>query len=316
MRQKNCTNHSLLAVHMPSTKGNQKNVLGRGLKALLQDSNTTDNAYSQTLLFKILPIGSIAVNPFQPRQDFSLEALQELSLSIKTHGIIQPLTVRQLENGSYQLIAGERRLRAAIAADLKEVPAYIRTTDDQHMLELALIENIQREALNAIEVALTYQRLLGECNLTQEALAERVGKDRTTVTNYLRLLKLPPDVQIALRDQKISMGHARALINLDTAEKQLMLLKRIVEKGLSVREVEQLVQELSLTTPKKKKLPEQLADPFKAIVRKTTEQLAHQFGTNVSIKADAQKKGEIKIAFDSEATLQKIVAIILQTHAS
>ncbi|HLP34723.1 MAG TPA: ParB/RepB/Spo0J family partition protein [Amoebophilaceae bacterium] len=301
---------------MPSTKGNQKNVLGRGLKALLQDSNTTDNAYSQTLLFKILPIGSIAVNPFQPRQDFSLEALQELSLSIKTHGIIQPLTVRQLENGSYQLIAGERRLRAAIAADLKEVPAYIRTTDDQHMLELALIENIQREALNAIEVALSYQRLLGECNLTQEALAERVGKDRTTVTNYLRLLKLPPDVQIALRDQKISMGHARALINLDTAEKQLMLLKRIVEKGLSVREVEQLVQELSLTTPKKKKLPEQLADPFKAIVRKTTEQLAHQFGTNVSIKADAQKKGEIKIAFDSEATLQKIVAIILQTNAS
>lgn len=301
---------------MPSTKCNQKNVLGRGLKALLQDSNTTDNAYTQTLLFKILPVGSIVVNPFQPRQDFSLEALQELSVSIKTHGIIQPLTVRHLENGSYQLIAGERRLRAAVSAGLKEVPAYIRTTDDQHMLELALIENIQREALNAIEVALSYQRLLSECNLTQEALAERVGKDRTTVTNYLRLLKLPPDVQIALRDQKISMGHARALINLDTPEKQLSLLKRIVEKGLSVREVEQLVQELSHTTPKKKKPKEQLADPFKAIVYKTTEQLSQQFGTNVSIKADAQKKGEIKISFDSEATLQKIIAMILQTNAS
>lgn len=296
---------------MRPTKANHKNVLGRGLNALLQGSNTQESPPATGDFFKLISLGSIVVNPFQPRQDFSQESLNELSDSIRLHGIIQPLTVRKLNNGTYQLITGERRFRAAKLASLEEVPAYIRTTDDQHMLEVALVENIQRESLNAIEIALSYQRLLTECNLTQEALAERVGKDRTTVNNYLRLLKLPPDIQIALRDQQISMGHARALINLHSPETQLNLLKKIVESGLSVREVEKLVQSLAIIGNSKKIINKtQLSPSFNAKLKKTTAQLIQKFNTKVLIKADAQKQGEIKILFDSEEDLKRIVSII------
>ncbi|WP_306668678.1 ParB/RepB/Spo0J family partition protein [Candidatus Cardinium sp. cByotN1] len=297
---------------MQPTKGNR--VLGRGLSALLQGAHSEASFDTTERFFKMIKISSIAINPFQPRQDFNQETLNELSESIKLHGIIQPLTVRKVGNQTYQLIAGERRLRAATLAGLEEVPSYIRTTDDLHMLEIALIENIQRDSLNAIEIALSYQRLLTDCKLTQEALAERIGKDRTTVNNYLRLLKLPPDIQIALRDQKISMGHARALINLQTPETQLSLLKKILEETLSVREVEKLVQGLATTSHlKKPTVKTQLNPAFTARLKDTTTQLRQQFNTKVIIKADAKKQGEIKIIFDSEEELKRIVAIISNT---
>ncbi|TDG95156.1 ParB/RepB/Spo0J family partition protein [Cardinium endosymbiont of Culicoides punctatus] len=297
---------------MQPKKGNHKSVLGRGLSALLQDSHTPIHSYNKRDSFEFISTELIEINPFQPRQDFCEKALHELSESIKIHGIIQPLTVRKLDNGTYQLVAGERRLRAAKLAGLVELPAYVRTTDDQQMLEIALIENIQRESLNAIEIALSYQRLLTECKLTQEELAQRVGKDRTTVNNYLRLLKLPPDIQIALRDQKISMGHARALINLNTPAAQLSLLKKIIELGISVREVEKLVQNLSTTHSKKAVQNIPLHSSFKTTLKNTTMQLEQQFNTKIVIKTDAQKQGqgEIKISFGSEEELQRIVSIL------
>lgn len=297
-----------------STKGGNR-VLGRGLSALLQGAHTETSYDAPERFFKMINIESIAINPFQPRQDFNQDALHELSDSIKLHGIIQPLTVRKTDQDKYQLITGERRLRAAKLAGLEEVPAYIRITEDLQMLEVALIENIQRESLNAIEIALSYQHLLTDCQLTQEALAERVGKNRTTVNNYLRLLKLPPDIQIALRDQKISMGHARALINLQNPETQLNLLKKILEDGLSVREVEKLVQELSIIGPLRKVSTKthHLNPDFKAKLNHTTTQLSEQFSTKVIIKADTQKQGTIKIVFTSESELERIIAIISNT---
>ena len=217
-----------------SKKLQRKNALGRGLNALLKDSPFLAEEKIPSPIQEI-PIEEIQVNPFQPRKDFDATALQELSESIKLHGIIQPLTVRQLGPASYQLISGERRLQASQLAKLKQVPVYIRKADDQQMLEMALIENIQRENLNPIEIALSYQRLLTECQIKQETLGDRVGKNRTTVNNYLRLLKLPPDIQIALRDQKISMGHARALISVEAVDTQLRLFKEIIEKYVQLQ---------------------------------------------------------------------------------
>ncbi|AWN81918.1 ParB/RepB/Spo0J family partition protein [Candidatus Cardinium hertigii] len=297
-----------------TTKGPPRNVLGRGLGALLEDSITQTIAASTENLFRIIKIAAITVNPCQPRKDFNERLLQELAASIQLHGIIQPLTVRKEHADTYQLIAGERRLRAAQLAGLTEVPAYIRTTDDQHMLELALIENIQRASLNAIEIALSYQRLLAECKLTQDALAERVGKDRTTVNNYLRLLKLPPAIQAALRDQKIAMGHARALINLPNEAAQVSLLKRIVEAVLSVREVEKIVQNAAVDKQLKNLMPKVEFNPdFKSKILITTQQLTHRLHTKVKIKAGAQSWGEIKIVFNSEAELDRIIAAIAPT---
>ena len=222
----------------------KKNALGRGLQALLKDSSYfTEKGEINPL--RETPIDQIEVNPLQPRKSFDPEALNELSESIKVHGVIQPLTIRQIGPNKYQLIAGERRLQAAIKAGLTAVPTYIRTADDQQMLEMALVENIQRESLNPIEIALSYQRLLTECNIKQETLGNRVGKNRATVNNYLRLLKLPPDIQIALRDQKISMGHARALINVKTTIAQLGILDEIIKQDLSVRRVEELARNTS-----------------------------------------------------------------------
>src|SRR5258706_12677752 len=233
----------------------KKKALGRGLSALLSDSEGEKSevevvvpslaAGAQSSNLNEIQIEQIETNPFQPRQYFDQEALNELADSIKVYGIIQPITVRKLAHNQFQLISGERRFQASKLAGLKSLPAYIRTANDQQMLEMALIENIQRENLNPIEVSLSYQRLITECNLKQEELGERVGKNRTTITNYLRLLKLPPDIQIALRDNKISMGHARAIINVENPTQQLYVFKKMLSDDLSVRAVEALVREIS-----------------------------------------------------------------------
>ncbi|HAH59908.1 MAG TPA: chromosome partitioning protein ParB, partial [Bacteroidales bacterium] len=228
----------------------KKKALGRGLSAILEspDTDITSEDISGNFVagaIASLPISQIEANPFQPRTDFDEETLTDLAASIKEQGIIQPLTVRKMGYDKYQLIAGERRLKASQIAGLTEVPCYIRIANDQQMLEMALVENIQRENLNAIEIGISYQRLLDECNFSQDELCKRVGKDRSTITNYIRLLRLPAEVQVAIRDSKISMGHARALINIDDEETQVTILHNIISKDLSVREVEEIARNLN-----------------------------------------------------------------------
>ncbi len=287
--------------------------LGRGLGALLHDSEAV-NRQSKTSPFESIStmteigLSQIDTNPFQPRTRFDEEALQELADSIRTQGIIQPITVRQLGKDHYQLIAGERRLQASKIAGLTHIPAYVRTANDQQMLEMALIENIQRENLNSIEIALSYQRLITECSLKQEELGERVGKNRTTVNNYIRLLKLPPIIQAALRDNKISMGHARAIINIENPDAQIRLFNRAVNEEWSVRKVEEAVRNLSdeaidLTATRRITLPKQE-------MRSLQFKLSSMFGTRVSIKADEKHKGEIKIPFTSQEELTKILEVL------
>ena len=230
-----------------------KDALGKGIRSLLQsiDSDLKNNAgqlkpqavEAATGIIRI-PVELVETNPKQPRRDFNEQALEELSQSVKLHDIIQPITVSRLQGNKYRLISGERRLRAAKMAGLRDVPAYIRQANDQELLELALLENLQREDLNAMEIALSYKRMMEELSHTQEEVAERMGKDRSTVTNYIRLLKLPPDIQVAVRSGEISMGHARALINVDTIDKQLFIFEEIKNKGLSVRQTETLVRNL------------------------------------------------------------------------
>ena len=288
----------------------RKNALGRGLGALLEDSDDqkTQNVKKEAASsINELPLEHIEVNPFQPRSDFDEDALQELAESIKVQGIIQPITVRILEKDKYQLISGERRFQASKLAGLTKIPAYIRSANDQQMLEMALIENIQRENLNAIEIALSYQRLLSECKLKQEELGGRVGKNRSTVTNYLRLLKLPPDIQIALRDKSLSMGHARALINIENVDLQLEVFRRIVSNDLSVRKVEALVRELAQEKPSKPKPSEsEKSKQVKYIENKLTS----HFGTKINVKSNNENKGEIKIPFHSREDLERILEII------
>lgn len=292
----------------------KKNALGRGLGALLEDSKTdtglsTDSSRAGSI--NDVKLEQIQVNPFQPRTHFDREALEELAESIRVQGIIQPITVRKLAENEYQLISGERRFQASKIAGLEAIPAYVRTADDQQMLEMALIENIQRENLNAIEVALSYQRLLSECDLKQEELGERVGKNRTTVNNYLRLLKLPPDVQAGLRDKQISMGHARAIINVEDVDKQLHIFKKIVNEDLSVRKVEQLVRELMAPKSEKAKPEKQGTSAHRKYeVQQIQTKLSSHFGTRVSLKADGQSRGEIKIPFVSTEDLNRILEII------
>ena len=295
-------------------KPTKRNALGRGLGALLDDSGAGGDS-KKPLRERAASVGSVSdvqldqieVNPFQPRTDFDQKALQELSESIKVQGIIQPITLRRLNNNSFQLISGERRLQASKLAGLKKIPAYIRTADDQQMLEMALIENIQRQDLNAMEVALSYQRLLAECDLKQEQLGERVGKDRSTVNNYLRLLKLPPDIQAAVRDGKISMGHARALVNVEDTAVQLDILKKTLEEELSVRKVEALVKQASYPDEGEKKSAEK--EPDKEIL-KVQERLTSHFGARIKIASKDNNKGEIKIPFDSVTELNRILEII------
>lgn len=254
-----------------------------------------------------IPLSEIEVNPFQPRSHFDKEALEELAESIRVHGIIQPITVRRLTTNQYQLISGERRFQAAKIAGLTSIPAYIRAADDQQMLEMALIENIQRENLNAIEIALSYQRLLTECHLKQDELGDRVGKNRATVTNYLRLLKLPPDIQIAVRDNRLSMGHARAIINVENSDQQLYIFKKTLDEDLSVRKVEELVR--SLSGRKTETMPQPPAAGTTKEITQLQSSLSSHFGTRVVVKSDG-RKGEIKIPFLSVEDLNRILDIL------
>lgn len=301
----------------------KKKALGRGLSALLSDSPADDKldaeinaAVSATIATAApptnamteIPIGHIEVNPFQPRTHFDQEALNELAESIKVHGIIQPITVRRLAQNQYQLISGERRFQASKLAGLTAIPAYIRSADDQQMLEMALIENIQRENLNAIEIALSYQRLITEIGLKQDELGERVGKNRTTVTNYLRLLKLPPDIQIAVRDNKLSMGQARAIISVETPEQQLYIFKKTLAEDLSVRKVEELVRELS-SEKTAAKTESSSNTPASREISQLQSRLSSHFGTRVVVKSDG-KKGEIKIPFLSIEDLNRLLDIL------
>ncbi|MEQ8519039.1 MAG: ParB/RepB/Spo0J family partition protein [Cytophagales bacterium] len=285
--------------------------LGKGLSALLQGSEEFENRRDLTITrnplnFKDIPLDQIEANPYQPRTEFEAVALNELAESIKVQGIIQPITVRKLSEKQYQLISGERRLKASKIAGIDSVPAYIRTANDQEMLEMALIENIQREDLNAIEVALSYQRLLSECELRQEDLGTRVGKNRSTITNYLRLLKLPPEIQLAVRDKKISMGHARALISIENVDLQLAIFNEIIRKNLSVRKTEDLVRHGFEEKKDVGKKELKLSPEYKDLKTK----LSSHFGTKISLKVEDDEKGEIKIPFVSTEDLNRILEIL------
>ncbi|MES2108063.1 MAG: ParB/RepB/Spo0J family partition protein [Bacteroidota bacterium] len=300
----------------------KRNALGRGLSALLNDNesvnqphNNTPNNTNKTTEPEPNSLGSvneiklseIEVNPFQPRTDFDEEALAELADSIKLQGLIQPITVRRLNAHSYQLISGERRLRASKLAGLTTVPAYIRSANDQQMLEMALIENIQRENLNAIEVALSFQRMIEECHLKQDELGERVSKNRSTVTNYLRLLRLPPAIQKSLRDNDITMGHAKALISIEDPTKQIFLHQHIIRDGLSVRKTEELAREIQRAPVKKEgKQPE----PISFQLQKIQDDLASKFSSRVKLNIGSQGKGTIEIPFLSESDLTRILEIM------
>lgn len=294
----------------------KKDALGKGIRALLSDIDDDNeilkiSASDDDSIINTVPkikMNLIEVNPFQPRADFNQQALEELSASIKVHGVIQPITVRKISDKKYQLISGERRLRASQMAGMEEIPAYVRTANDQEVVEMALIENIQREDLNAIEVALTYQRLIDECSLTHENLGDRLGKDRSTVTNYLRLLKLPPEIQKALRDKILSMGHARAIISVPEVDKQLYVLKEVNSKGLSVRKTEELVRLLSSASNKKNTEKKEIALP--ASYKSVQQKLMDIFETKVKIKKAANDKGEIVIPFYSVSDLNRLLDII------
>ena len=297
----------------------KKKALGRGLGALLSDSprsaesalrKVTGNNSPATGNIGEIPLSQIETNPYQPRTRFDQEALEELAESIRVQGIIQPITVRKLSENQYQLISGERRFQASKLAGLDRIPAYVRTADDQQMLEMALIENIQRENLNALEIALSYQRLISECSLKQEELGDRVGKKRTTVNNYLRLLRLPPDVQAGLRDNHISMGHARAIINVEDPAKQLWIFNRTMKEGLSVRQVEKLVRDLTGSAPDKEEKKTAVTPEKEKEYRQLQNKLSNHFGTRVNVRTDTQDKGEIKIPFVSLEDLNRILEIL------
>lgn len=291
-------------------KSNKLTGLGRGLGALLQDSDgrqAKPSPYESISTMTEIGIEQIETNPFQPRTRFDEEALNELADSIRVQGIIQPITVRQLGKDRYQLISGERRLQASKLIGMLHIPAYVRTANDQQMLEMALIENIQRENLNSIEIALSYQRLITECSLKQEELGERVGKNRTTVNNYIRLLKLPPVIQAALRDTRISMGHARAIINIDNPETQIKLFNKIIDEDWSVRKVEEAVRNLSAT---EEALPARKTTLPKQEMRSLQFKLSSMFGSKVIIKADEKHQGEIKIPFTSQEEHDRILNVL------
>lgn len=298
-----------------STPKQNKDLIGKGLRSLLQnidaDLKTTTGSLKTDVVEQVthtmrIPIADIQINPKQPRRDFDEQALNELAASIKLHDIIQPLTVSKLPNGKYQLIAGERRFRASRIAGLTDVPAYIRQANDQQLLELALLENLQREDLNAIEIAISYKRMMEELNHTQEQVAERMGKERTTVTNYLRLLKLPPDIQLAVRNGSLSMGHARALVNIDTIDKQLFVFKEILQKGLSVRQTEELVRNM-YKAEKNNGVKSSVKSELPPAFKKIEDNLASHFGTKVKMAHNKKGYGSISIEYYSLEELNKIL---------
>lgn len=290
---------------------NKKDALGKGIRSLLQniDSDLKSTAGSlkpevveQSTATLRISLDLIEVNPKQPRRDFDQPALQELASSIKMHDIIQPLTVSRLANGRYRLIAGERRFRAAKMAGIKDVPVYVRQANDVQLLELSLLENLQRENLNAIEIALSYKRLMDELNYTQDQVAERMGKERSTVANYIRLLKLPPDIQVAVRNGMLSMGHARALINVDEVDKQLYIFNEIRNKGLSVRQTEELVRKQYTGAVKvavKSSLP--------PAIKKIEDNLASEYNTRVKISHSKKGKGSILFEYYSLEELNALL---------
>lgn len=288
-------------------KSNRKPALGRGLSALLNDSEniieTVKNKNADQIIGNIidLPIKNISTNPFQPRTHFNDEALKELSTSISELGIIQPVTVRKTKKGEFELVSGERRYRASQMAGLESIPAYVRLANDQESLEMALVENIQREDLDPIEIGLSYRRLIEEINLTQDQLSDRVGKKRSTITNYMRLLKLDPIIQTGIRDGFVTMGHGRALVNVEDVKTQLDLYKQIVKKGLSVRATETLVRNAknsSATTTTNYQPP---------FISQAASELETLFETSVTATANSQGKGVIKISFESQEQLQRIL---------
>ncbi len=293
----------------------KKSVLGKGLSALLEDHHKdlhthtgegVHQARGRSASMNLISTDSIETNPFQPRHEFNEDALRELSESIRLQGIIQPITVRMLNANSYQLISGERRLRASKMAGMKEIPAYVRTADDQEMLEMALIENIQREDLNALEIALSFQRMIEECNMKQEQLGERVSKSRSTVTNYLRLLKLPPQIQEGLKEGKISMGHAKVLVSVEHADKQLWMYNQILLHELSVRKTEELGRQTQAEVAAR---PVGVP-PVAPELRKVQDDLSSHLGTRVQIKVNPNKGGKIEIPFLSTHDLNRILELM------
>jgi ParB family chromosome partitioning protein len=297
---------------MTSPKQN-KDALGKGIRSLLQSIDTEMKTTSGELKSSVvesatsmhrISVEDIEPNPKQPRKDFDEQALHELAHSIKLHDVVQPITVSQLANGKFRLIAGERRWRAAKLAGLKDMPAYVRKSNDQQLLELALLENLQREDLNAMEVALSYKRMMEELSHTQEEVAERMGKERSTVANYIRLLKLPPDIQVAVRKGQISMGHARALINVDTVDKQLYIFSEIIKNGLSVRQTEELVRKLYKTGGVPQQAPKSSLPPA---FKKIEDNLASHFSAKVKLNHSKKGNGSILIEYYSINDLNKIL---------
>ena len=299
---------------------NKKQGLGKGIRALLDTideeikttkegvpavSGQNNNNNNTNSNIARIPLDQIAVNPKQPRRDFEPQALAELSESIKLHDIIQPITVIKVGPNNFQLISGERRLRASKMAGLVDIPAYVRTADGQGVLEMALLENLQRENLNAIEIALSYRQLMDECGLTQEQVSERMKKERSTVANYLRLLKLPPDVQRAVRDGQISMGHARAIIGLEQVEQQLYVFRETIQRGLSVRQVEQMVKDMiaERPAPAVKVAPVKLPHAYKRI----EDNMASHFSTRVKLDRKKNGKGSLLIEFYNDEDLERIM---------
>jgi len=294
---------------------NKKDALGKGIRSLLEnidaDLKNTSGSLKSEALEKVntslrIPVDQIEVNPQQPRRDFDETLLSELAASIKIHDIIQPLTVSRLSNSRYRIIAGERRLRAAKIAGLKDVPVYVRETKDSQLLELALLENLQRENLNAMEIALSYKRLMEELDYTQEQLAERMGKERSTVANYIRLLKLPPDIQIAVRNGTISMGHARALINVDVVDKQLFIFHEIKNRDLSVRQTEELVRKL-YTSEKKNAVNNSVKSALSPALKKIEDNLASHYSTKVKLSHNKKGFGSITLEYYSIDELNAIL---------
>jgi ParB family chromosome partitioning protein len=292
-----------------SNNSKKQPALGRGLGALLTNVDTDITSLTGATLgsISLLPIHSIETNPFNPREHFQKEALEELAISIATHGIIQPLTVRKLGRDKYQLISGERRFRAAQLAGLIEVPAYIRIANDQAMLEMALVENIQREDLNAIEIGLSYQRLIEECSLTQEQLGEKISKSRSNVTNHLRLLKLPANIQAGVRDGFVSMGHARALVAVSDEHEQIALFHKVMEDNLSVRDLEKLLKnqrrEITTTTQHNQVKLSSIQMVF-------IEELEKRLASSVNIQKNNKGQGKLIVTFKSDDDFKRIVSLL------
>jgi len=308
---------------MAATNNSKKQALGKGIRALLNNideemkapvqgasssSSSSSSAGAATGSIVRIPVDLIVVNPKQPRRDFDETALKELSESIALHDIIQPVTVIKLSTAKYQLISGERRWRASKMAGLKDIPAYVRTaSDNQEMLELALLENLQREDLNAIEIALSYKMLMDECELTQEQVAERMKKERSTVANYLRMLKLPPDIQKAVRDGSLSMGHARAIIGLELIDQQLYVFREAQQKGLSVRQVEQLVKDMQSGQKSGEAKNEQKEQKLAPAYKRIEDSMASHFSTKVRMDRKKNGKGSVTIEFYNDSDLERIM---------